>query len=57
MWMKLELRKLELRKNEEAKGRKDPVIPMKLGDNGTMVQGIPCVTPCYRVRVRVSRIP
>ena len=38
--------KLELRKNEEAKGRKDPVIPMKLGDNGTMVPGLPCVTPC-----------
>ena len=32
--------KLELRKNEEAKGRKDPVIPMKLGDNGTMVPGM-----------------
>ena len=50
--MKLELRKLELRKNEEAKGRKDPVIPMKLGDNGTMVPGIPCVTPCYIAHFR-----
>ena len=35
-------RKLELRKNEERtkRERRDPVISMKLGDNGTMVPGM-----------------
>ena len=37
---KLELRKNEERTKRERRERRDPVIPMKLGDNGTMVPGM-----------------